>query len=460
MLDSPPPASAPVPDIFGHAFQIRTKERLLRDPVHGLIPIDENTEHGRLLVRLIDSAEMQRLRRIRQLGLAHYAFQGAEHSRFAHSVGAFHVLRGIVGQLERMYAIDSELAFYAAVAALLHDLGHGPFSHLAERALGIEHEHWTVELLHDPDTEVHRALSSYSRRLPSIIESVLTGRAKPGYLSSLVNSELDADRLDYLQRDSLMTGVKYGIHDVDRLVHMMRISPEGDKIVVARGGLVPVEKYIQARYHMHRQVYRHKTVIAAEAMLGAALDRARRLLREGRPEAAGLRATDVLARALTDPRSLSARDYLELDDVEILAWTKARARGEDPVLADLASRVLHRRLFKTIEFDASRPDIEERLREAADAVRGAGLDPAHYLLRVESVDVPYRPYAPDRDRVNRQILIESDGGRIVDVAALSPTIEVFTRTDFHAARVVLPAEHAGTDLRARVGEILGAPRRA
>src|SRR5215510_4712867 len=118
------------PDIFGYAFQVRTKERLLRDPVHGLIPIDESTEHGKLIVQLIDSAEVQRLRRIRQLGLAHYAFQGAEHSRFTHSVGAFHLLRLIVDQLSRMYTVDSELGFYASVGALLHDLGHGPFSHV------------------------------------------------------------------------------------------------------------------------------------------------------------------------------------------------------------------------------------------------------------------------------------------------------------------------------------------
>ena len=123
-------------DIFGHVFQVHMKERLLRDPVHGLIPVDEQSQHGRLIIDLINSREMQRLRRIRQLGLASYAFQGAEHSRFAHSIGAFHLLRLMLDQLGRMYTIDAELAFYASIATLLHDIGHGPFSHLSERVLG------------------------------------------------------------------------------------------------------------------------------------------------------------------------------------------------------------------------------------------------------------------------------------------------------------------------------------
>jgi uncharacterized protein len=153
-------------DIFGRTFEVRSRERLLRDPVHGLIPIDEGSPEGRLLVRLIDTPEIQRLRRIRQLGLAHYAFQGAEHSRFAHSMGALHLMGRLLDQLARSYTIDSELALYAKVASLLHDAGHGPFSHVSERIFGIHHETWTLRILHDERTGVHRVLSDYSRALP------------------------------------------------------------------------------------------------------------------------------------------------------------------------------------------------------------------------------------------------------------------------------------------------------
>ncbi len=441
------------PDIFGRAFQIRTKERLLRDPVHGLIPIDENTPEGRLIVDLVNSAEMQRLRRIRQLGMAHYAFPGAEHSRFTHSIGAFHLTRLVVGQLSRMYAIDSELAFMASVGALLHDLGHGPFSHVAERILGTDHEAWTLRILHDSRCEVNEILSRHSRRLPSMIESILIGMAKPGYLSSLLSSELDADRLDYLLRDSLMTGVKYGVYDLDRLLHMFRISPDGERLIIAHGGLVPVEKYVQARYHMHRQVYLHKTVVAAEGMLASLLRRAAILLREGKD--AGLSEGDVVAKALHNPAALDTPDYLQLDDVEILARIKQWARGGDPILSDLSDRLLRRRLFKTLEIDPMDADFESRWKAANDAVQSAGFDPEYYLLRIESHDTPYRPYDPKAEKISQHIWIEDGDGKIVDVAQLSPTIQAFTHSGFTATRAAFPntPDHS---LRAKLKEIFKA----
>lgn len=444
------------PDIFGRAFQVRMKERLLRDPVHGLIPIDENSEQGRLLVRLIDSAEMQRLRRIRQLGLAHYAFQGAEHSRFVHSVGVFHLARQIAEQLGRMHTIDSELSFYAQVAALLHDLGHGPFSHVSERIFGLDHEAWTVRILHDPESEVGAILSSHSRRLPSIIESMLIGMAKPGYLCSLVSGELDADRLDYLLRDSLMTGVKYGVFELDRLLHMLRISPEGDRIVVAHGGMAPVEKYIQARYHMHRQVYFHKTVIAAEGMLTLLLRRAADLAREG--DGLGLPAGDVTLRALRDAEGLSTAEYLQMDDVEILSRMKLWARGADPILRDLSARLLHRRLFKTLDLDPAIQGLEARIEEARGALRRAGLDPDYSLLRVDASDTPYHPYDPDSKKRARPILIEDARGRIADVAESSPTIQAFTRSPYLASRLVFADSGPSGSVRAEIESIFGARR--
>lgn len=435
-------------DIFGRAFQVRSKERLLRDPVHGLIAIDESSPEGRLLVRLIDAAEVQRLRRIRQLGLAHYAFQGAEHSRFTHSIGALHLMGKLLDQLARGYTIDSELAFYAKVAALLHDIGHGPFSHVSERIFGQEHETWTLRLLHDEDTEVHQALSDYARALPSYIESMINGMAKPGYLCSLVSSQLDVDRLDYLLRDSLMTGVKYGIFDLDRLAHMLRIAPEGDKIIVAAGGVIPVEKYIQARYHMYRQVYLHKTVTAAEAMLAALLRRAGDLLREGGTE--DLDPDTPLARALVDPEDLPPSDFLQLDDVEVQAQIKRWTRAADGVLRDLAGRLLSRKLFKTIEIDATTPDAPERLERAGAVVESAGLDPRYYLLRVDSSDTPYSPYDLAAPKAVDHIFVEDGKGGIVDVAMVSPTVEAFTKSSYTLSRLVFPEVHENRTLRTEI----------
>jgi len=437
---------------FGNPFQIHSKERLLRDPVHGLIPIDENTQQGRLIVRLISAPEFQRLRRIRQLGLAHFAFQGAEHSRFSHSIGAYHLTCGIVAQLGKMYTLDPELAFYATVGALLHDLGHGPFSHVSERIFGIHHEQWTLRILHDFSSGVNEALTDYSKPLPSIIESLLTGMAKPGYLSSLINSELDADRLDYLLRDSLMTGVKYGVYDLDRMLHMFRISPDGDRLVVAHGGLVPVEKYIQARHHMHRQVYRHKTVIAAEAMLGSLLRRAGALLRNG--DDANMEKDSILARALTEPSELSVADYLELDDTEIMYQIKRWARGAtDKTIHDIAKRLLERHLFKTIEIEESTPGLNKKFDTAREAVSAAGFDPDYYLVRVDSANTAYPPYDPTSTKLSQRIWIENGQGKIVDVAKISPTIQAFTESSHRATHLVFPADGADGKLRDVLREI-------
>ncbi len=441
------------PDFFGHAFQVKAKERLLRDPLHGLIAIDESTAHGKLLVRLIDTAEVQRLRRIRQLGLAHYAYQGAEHSRFAHSIGAFHLTRRIVAQLERMYAIDSELAFFASTAALLHDIGHGPFSHVSEHILGLHHEEWTCRILHDPATEVNAVLMDYDRALPSVVESMLKGMARPGYLCSLVNSQLDADRLDYLLRDSLMTGVKYGVFDLDRLIHMLRIAPEGDKIIVAHGGLGPVEKYIQSRHHMYRQVYLHKTVAAAEAMLMALLRRAARLIDKDAKFDPEMDA--IVRKAFSAPDSLTTTEYLHLDDTEILGLIKRWAGGTDcdPVLKDISARMLGRRLFKTIEVDPSGKGFEDRFETARGIIKGAGLDPESYLLRIESSDTPYRPYEPSSKKISSQIMVELSDGRIADVADVSPTIAAFTGAGYTLTRLAFPAEHEGHPIREPLAEL-------
>lgn len=445
---------AQTPDIFGRAFQIATQERLLRDPLHGLISIDEGTGAGRLLVGLIDSREFQRLRRIRQLGFAHYAFQGAEHSRFTHSIGAFHLMCVTLEQLARGYTIDSELALIAKVSALLHDVGHGPFSHVSERFLGRRHEVRTVEILHDERTEIHQTLSAYDTRMPSYVESMLNGTASPGYLCSLVNSQLDVDRLDYLLRDSLMTGVKYGVYDVDRLIHMLRIAPDGDKVIVAESGLAPIEKYIQARYHMYRQVYLHKTVTAAEAMLMALFERAGELLREGAD--AALDADDPLAKALSDPANLDLLDYLELDDAWVFAQLKRWAKRDDPVLSDLADRLLRRKLFKTIDIDPSEAATEGRLSEAAAIVKSAGLDPKYYLLRVDSSDTPYRPYDLSAPRAADHIYIEDGRDRIVDVAQVSPTIAGFTTSEYTLSRLVFPSSHDGCDLREKIEQLFAA----
>src|SRR6185295_2355550 len=189
-------------------------QRIYRDPVHNIIPLRDESAEGRLMIRLIDTAEFQRLRRIKQLGLGLYTYQGAEHSRFTHSLGALHLMTRILDQLSDRHQIAEQDHAAARAAALLHDVGHGPFSHAMENVLGVHHEKLTMQTVLSRETELGRTLSEYSAELPERVSAIIEGTFKPAALAQLVSSQLDVDRMDYLLRDSLMTGAKHGLYDL------------------------------------------------------------------------------------------------------------------------------------------------------------------------------------------------------------------------------------------------------
>ncbi|MGI8896854.1 MAG: HD domain-containing protein, partial [Pyrinomonadaceae bacterium] len=253
-------------------------ERIYRDPVHNIIRLRTDSDEGELMMRLIDAPEFQRLRRIKQLGLGLYTYQGAEHSRFTHSLGAFHLMTRVLDRLGEKYQIDPNDRAAARAAALLHDVGHGSFSHVMEKVLGFHHESWTVQVVLSKETEIGRLLHSHSPQLPAKVAAIIEGKFQPAALGQLVSSQLDVDRMDYLLRDSLMTGAKYGIYDLEWIINALAIDEEGDRIYVAARGLYAVEEYLQARYYMFRQVYFHRTLRSAEAVLRSTLRRALNLL--------------------------------------------------------------------------------------------------------------------------------------------------------------------------------------
>src|SRR5213082_1874773 len=254
-------------------------QRIYRDPVHNIIPLRDDSDEGRLIIRLIDSPEFQRLRRIKQLGLGLYTYQGAEHSRFTHSLGALHLITRILDRLGDRYRIKADDLIAARVAALLHDVGHAPFSHAMEKVLGVHHESITIAAV-SAETDLSRMLRSYSSELPQRVASIIDGTFKPAALGQLVSSQLDVDRMDYLLRDSLTTGAKYGLYDLERIINALQIDEERDRIYVAARGVFAVEEYLQARYYMFRQVYFHRTLRSAEAVLRSALQRALELTAE------------------------------------------------------------------------------------------------------------------------------------------------------------------------------------
>ena len=359
-------------------------QRNYRDPLHNIISLDESVPEDRLIVDLIDSAEFQRLRRIKQLGLAMFTYQGAEHSRFTHSIGVMHVMTRALDRLGSHHSISAEARVVARSAALLHDLGHGPLSHVLEKVFHFHHEDWTRRIVLDPATEVNQILANFDRTLPEKLAAVYQHNYSPAYVSQLVSSQLDCDRMDYLLRDSLMTGAKYGMYDLEWVLHALRIDEECDRIYVESKGLYAVEEYLQARYYMFRQVYFHRTLRSAEAVLNSALNRVRVLIGIGK---LGFHMPGSVFEKMLTGEQVPAGEYLQLDDTDVMFRLKEWARDPDKILADLATRLMNRRLFKAIDLG---PGISESFwANAADIVRGGGFDPRYYLITDRAADIPY-----------------------------------------------------------------------
>lgn len=424
-------------------------EKLYRDPVHDLIALNKTSAQDRLLIELIDTAAMQRLRRIRQLGMAFFAYQGAEHSRFTHSLGVMHLATRILQHLSKEWRITPMQQLAVRCAALLHDIGHGPFSHVFEQVSGVPHEQWTENILLDSRSDVRRILSSYSQRLPRAIVDIMRRRSHPPFLSQIITSQLDADRFDYLLRDSLMTGVKYGIYDLERLIQVLRLDHRGHRIVIAPNGIAPVEKYLQARFHMYTQVYLHKTVRAAEGMLILLLRRVRELARTNPSQLGTMPAP--LRRLLAEPERAKLEDFLvATDDLLFFAlgqWQEA----SDPVLRELARGLLGRKLFKTV--DVSRIDrLGERLRAAQKIIEATGHDPRYFIMIYESKSVAYRPYRPDDKGAHNHILVETatNSRHYLDIARLSPVAAGLAKATTLVKRVIFPAQLDDKPLRRRL----------
>ena len=417
----------------------RLSQRIYRDPVHNIIPLRDDGAEGRLMIRLIDTPEFQRLRRIKQLGLGLYTYQGAEHSRFTHSLGALHLMTRILDQLSDRYEIADQDHAAARAAALLHDVGHGPFSHAMENVLGVHHEQLTMQAVLSEDTELGRTLSSYSVELPRRVASIIEGTFKPAALAQLVSSQLDVDRMDYLLRDSLMTGAKYGLYDLEWIINALQIDEEGDRIYVAARGIYAVEEYLQARYYMFRQVYFHRTLRSAEAVLRSALRRALELVEKGEPvwSAPGASFEKVLHR-----QTLTITEHLEMDDSDVIFHMKQWQRSSDPVLSDLSQRFVGRRLFKAIDLDMPEAERKDFLNAARTVVERGGFAPEYYFIEDRASDVPYYSYYTAEGVEPRTRIYVEDGyahPRIREISEVSEAVRGLGR-GYELHRICFPAE--------------------
>jgi len=385
------------------------KPRLFRDPVHDTIALPRDTELGRLLIALLDTPEMQRLRRIRQLGLTSVVYPGAEHSRFQHSLGVMWLAYQMVERLGRHHDITTEEQELTVIGALLHDIGHGPMSHALEPVTGIRHERWTESILLSPETAVGRVLRAHSADLPERIVTLygkgpLPAGVRP-FVRELVSSQLDADRLDYILRDGRATGVRIGHYDIARILALIEIAD--GHLAVHAGAQEAVEGYLLARFHMYKQVYLHKTSRTAERMLEAAFARAHALHAAGTPPAYWPSGPfgELIA-----GKTLSPAAFTRLDDSDVWMALKTWASDDDYWLAALSGGIVDRRLYKPIVLPDDPARAEELVQAARSIARVRGFEPDQAILVDSSRDSLYKPFTGTNRRTEGSIrIVDNDG---------------------------------------------------
>lgn len=327
--------------------------KIFNDPVYGFITVPSG-----ILLELIEHPFLQRLQRIKQLGLSHYVYPGAVHSRFHHALGAYHLMTLALNQLRLKGVSISEEEYTAAqIAILLHDIGHGPFSHVLEHTiLSVPHEEITALMM-------DRLNREFDNRLELAIRIFKNQYDRP-FLHQLISSQLDTDRLDYLTRDSFFTGVAEGVIGYDRLILMMNVSD--NRLVLEEKAVYSIEKFLTSRKIMYLQVYMHKTAIAAEYMLNLFLSRFKALNQRSWASSSLSYFMESEVSAGSDPDEFLPY-FARIDDVDIWSLLKEAIHSEDPVLRFLAGGLIDRRLFRIRMRDA---DFGEELRDLPPADRG------------------------------------------------------------------------------------------
>ncbi|MCU0568271.1 MAG: HD domain-containing protein [Oculatellaceae cyanobacterium Prado106] len=389
--------------------------RTYHDPLHGAIVLDAADSTEALLIQLIDTPEFQRLRRIRQLGPASMTFHGAESSRFTHSLGVMAIARRAFDRLAQHHP---ELDSYRPVvlcAALLHDVGHGPFSHTCEEIFGSHHEHWTERILQE-SPEIRQLLDGYDvNLLPQMISVYHKSHPIP-LVWQLVSSQLDCDRLDYLMRDSHFTGASYGNLDLDRILLALRYDPETQQLVVAGKGLAAIEHYLVVRYFMYAQIYNHSKNIAATLVLQQAFQRARELMAQGT-----LQADEVVTAWLQqDCNALPLDQYLEADDGVFVYHLQRWQRHPDPILADLCRRFINRDLLKAMDITEMTAEEQQLLlAHVQQALAQTPFSPAYYTGIRTAFSRGYTLY-------QRGIKIQTKSG-LREISQLSPLVQTLTQ---------------------------------
>lgn len=394
------------------------KEKVLRDPIHNFIHVEDP-----IILDLINTPEFQRLRRVKQLGITSSVFHGAEHSRFGHSVGVYELARRITERFEQYYSDvwDPKERLLTLVAALLHDIGHGAFSHTFEHLFHTDHEAMTREII-TGDTEIHRILAQVSPDFPNKVASVIAKTYENPQVVQLISSQIDVDRMDYLLRDAYFTGTKYGEFDIDRILRTMQPTPDGIAFDIA--GMHAVEDYIVSRYQMYLQVYFHPVSRGMEVLLEHLLQRAQELYRSNTTsEFAENDFVGPLLAPLFSDKKLTLSEYLKLDDNVFMTYINIWQSHSDPILSDLSQRFMGRRPLKSMEITDETAPLLEELEQLVD---NAGFNPRFYTARNNAYDLPYDDYKPNVAKPRTQIdFLLADGSHreLSDMSTLVAAIK-------------------------------------
>lgn len=405
-----------------YAFKQLPEEKVFKDPIHRYIHVKDQ-----LIWDLIKTKEFQRLRRIKQLGTLYLSFHTAEHSRFGHSLGVYEIVRRMIDEsFFGREAWDNSDRPLALCAALLHDLGHGPFSHSFEKIFGTDHEAFTQAII-TGDTEVNEVLSRVDADFPQEVADVINRTHDNKLVISMISSQIDADRMDYLQRDAYFTGVSYGQFDMERILRLMR--PSKDEVLIKESGMHAVESFIMSRYQMYWQIYFHPVSRGGEVLLNNCLRRAKQLYDEGYQFT--MTPTDFIPFFKNE---MTIQEYVDLDEAVVVYYLKKWIHEDDSILSDLSRRFINRDLFKYMPFDGSIITITE----LTDLFVQGGIDPNYYFVSESFSDLPY-DY--DRPGSNRQpIHLLRRNGKIREISSQSLVISSITGINREDYKLYYPKE--------------------
>lgn len=423
-------------------------DKIFRDPLYNYIAVDKGRD--KWLLDLIDTPEVQRLRRIRQLGVSDITYPGADHNRLCHTLGVLHLMQQAwhrVKMLEEGPAVERARHVLLA-AAVLHDVGHGPFSHLFEPSLGTEHEDWSCEVLRSADTEVRQKLDEHdipADQVAALIQK--SNRERPPWQKTLLSSELDVDRLDYLRRDSYFTGSGYGHFDWYRILNSftLQTNDDGFKVLVwPASAMYAIEEYIFARFYMYNNVYQHKTTRGFEKLVHAAW----RCAKDIKASGGDAYLVNEVAEFL-NATPATVRQYLALEDATLLYQMHVWQRHPNSTLRDLARRFLERDRLRAIDDPVTQTGFADAReaweRELKQVVSAKGFNPDYYALRDDLRLTIYDPYTPEKDEeeqdpYNAIFIQPARGGRPREISTLLPRLAPVTGARSQQYRYYVPEE--------------------